>query len=344
MMTLHDYLRELAFPATSTTTLIALVTFVILIGLALVAGLLGLWLAVATIPALLRYMTMIAEARSIGADTAAPGIEYFTIVGQFWTLFPVVPVVALAYVIAGLRETLGAPETTMIAIGAAALLPAHIGVLVLTHSPLQSLNPRAIVGYVRRTGASYWYGSATVMLVIVAPLFLRQLSIAALVIVEVYLVAACFAVIGGVTRGGQLVEQVDVPDAAEPDVEKVLAADILARTQVLNHAYGFASRGNRDGALNHVYGWLAQDPDPDAAWPWFLDQMLLWNDTYPGLLLAQQYLGRLLAHGNQVAAVKLMLRCRMLNPRFRPLSPDIPAAIAAAKACNNDDLLGALSD
>ena len=36
-MTLRDYLRELAFPATSTTTLIALITFVVLIGLALVA-------------------------------------------------------------------------------------------------------------------------------------------------------------------------------------------------------------------------------------------------------------------------------------------------------------------
>jgi hypothetical protein len=34
----------------------------------------------------------------------------------------------------------------------------------------------------------------------------------------------------------------------------------------------------------------------------------------------------------------------MLNERFRPLSTDVPAAIEAAEACNNDELLTALSD
>jgi hypothetical protein len=60
-------------------------------------------------------------------------------------------------------------------------------------------------------------------------------------------------------------------------------------------------------------------------------------------LFAQQYLGRLLEAGDQVAAVKLMLRCRLVDEAFRPLSADLPRAIAAAEARNNRELAEALS-
>ena len=74
-----------------------------------------------------------------------------------------------------------------------------------------------------------------------------------------------------------------------------------------------------------------------------LQQMLRWEDSYPALLLAQQYLGRLLDNGDKVAAVKLMLRCRLVDETFRPLRADLEKAIEAAKACDNPDLAEALS-
>jgi len=70
---------------------------------------------------------------------------------------------------------------------------------------------------------------------------------------------------------------------------------------------------------------------------------LRWADPYPGMLLAQQYLGRLLEMGDQVAAVKLILRCRLVDETFRPLGADLPRAIAAAEACNNPELAEILS-
>jgi len=60
-------------------------------------------------------------------------------------------------------------------------------------------------------------------------------------------------------------------------------------------------------------------------------------------LLAQQYLGRLLEAGEQVGAVKLMLRCRLIDETFRPLRADLPEAIAAAEACRNAELAAVLS-
>lgn len=341
-MSPRDYLRELAYPASSSSTLIALVTFVVLIGVALLAGLFGIWLVVATIPAMLRYLTMIAEARARDAEAAPPGIEYFTIVGNAWTLFPVVPVLVMAYLVNEMGATFGDLPATFVALGFAALLPAIIGVLVITHSPLQSIDLRAIDRFIRGCGVAYWYAPATAVLIVLAPTLLGFAPVWVQIIVEVYFVAAFFAVIGAVTRQSKLFDEVDIPDAIEPDIEKVLAGLESERIKVVNHAYGFASRGNRDGGLEHIYDWLLKDPDPDAAWSWFLDQMLRWEDTYPALLLAQQYVGRMLEHNDRVAAVKLMLRCRFVNVDFRPLTADLPAAIAAAEACQNKELADAL--
>jgi hypothetical protein len=342
-MTLRDFLRELVFPLESSQTLIALLLFVALIALAGMAGLFGLWLMIAVVPAFLRYLTMIAEARARDDEADPPGIEYFTLVGNGWTLFPVVPVLAMAYIVVETGQAFGAVPAIIVALGFVALLPAMIGVLIITQSPLQSLDPRAIGRFIRGCSDDYWYAPATAVLVVLVPSMLSFLETWLQVVVEVYALAAFFAVTGAVTRGARLFEDVELPEASEPDVDKVLDLQEGQRVKVLNHAYGFISRGNRDGGLNHIYDWLARDPDPDGAWTWFFDQMMRWEDSYPGLLLAQQYVGRLLELGDDVGAVKLMLRCRLINGNFRPLSADLPRAIAAAKTCRNDALVQALS-
>ena len=114
------------------------------------------------------------------------------------------------------------------------------------------------------------------------------------------------------------------------------------RTAVLNHAYGFISRGNRDGGFKHLYGHLDLDPEPDTAWQWFFEQMLGWEIQEPALLFGQQYLSRLLDDGNDVVAVKLMMRCRLINEAFKPLPEDRERALIAAEHCQNDELISIL--
>ena len=46
---------------------------------------------------------------------------------------------------------------------------------------------------------------------------------------------------------------------------------------------------------------------------------------------------------DQIAAVKLILRCRLADETFRPLGADLSRAIAAAEACNNPELVEILS-
>lgn len=342
-MSPRDFFRELAYPAGSSSTLIALATFVLLILLAMKAGMLGVWLAIAVVPAYLRYLTMISEARASGRDASPPGGEYFTLVGNAWTLFPVIPVLLFGWLSVETAQRLGPAAALVPALLGAAVLPAVIGVLVITHSPLQSIDPRAIVRFVRGCGVSYGYAPLAATLVIALPMMLDFLPAWATSLLEVYLLAAFFAVVGAVTRSAGLVDEVALPDDAAPDTDELRAAEVADRTRVLNHAYGLASRGNRDGGLEHIYTALRDDPDADEAWRWYFAQMLKWEDNYPGLLLAQQYLGRLLAQGDDVNAVKLMLRCGLIDKAFRPLSADLPRAIAAAQACNNPELAEALS-
>ncbi len=342
-MTPREFLDELTYPVSSGSTLVALVTFVLLISLASAAGMLGIWLAIAVIPAYLRYLTMIAEARARERDASPPGIEYFTLVGNAWTLFPVIPVLLLGVLVVEAMQAFGSAVALVVALLGASILPAIIGVLVITHSPLQSVDPRAMARFVRGCGASYAYAPLAAILVVAVPMQLDFLPAWAQSLLEVYLLAAFFAVVGAVTRGSGLIDAIDLPGRTEPDRDEALAAEAADRRRVLNHAYGFVSRGNRDGGLEHIYAALRDDPDPDEAWRWYLAQMLRWEDSCPGLLLAQQYLGRLLEAGDQVGAVKLMLRCRLIDATFRPLSADLPQAIAAAEACGNAELAVAFS-
>ena len=342
-MTSREFLAELAYPARSGSTLVALLTFMLLVSLAEWAGMFGLWLMTVTVPAFLRYLTMIAEARAEGRDAAPPGIEYFTLVGNAWTLFPVIPVLLMVGLVGATGDAFGGVAATLLWLGFALVFPALIGVLVITHSPLQSIDPRAMIHFIRGCGWHYWYAPAAAMLFVVVPMPLKFLPPTAVNLVEVYLIVAFFAVTGAIARGTTLFSEIDLPDVDTADEDKARRGLARQRAKVLDHAYGFVSRGNRDGGLEHIYRWLAGDPDPDEAWPWCLEQMLRWEDRHPGLLLAQQYLGRLLDNGERVAAVKLMLRCRLVDESFRPLSADLPRALAAAEACNNRELAEELS-
>jgi putative membrane protein insertion efficiency factor len=128
-----------------------------------------------------------------------------------------------------------------------------------------------------------------------------------------------------------------VPDSKEVEQRR------KERTVVLNHAYGFISRDNRAGGFKHIHDWIEQDADPDDAWSWFFDQMMLWEIKDPALLFAQEYLTRLLHDGDYTKAVKVITRCRYINESFLPLSDDRELAREAAEACGNDELAASLN-
>ena len=341
-MNISEYFRELTFPARSSGTLITLVTFYLLGRLVSAAGLIGIWLAILVVPALFRYLIMLARARARGTEAAPPGVEYFSPVGNWWTLFPVVPAVAIAFGWRLAAESYGAGAGVLVGLFAAVVVPAMMAVLVITQSPAQSLNPRALVTLVRECGAGYWFASATLVLVIIVPAFLNWTPNWLRSFVELYVLFAFYAVTGAITRSRNLIDEVYIDDPLEPEVEQQLSDLDRQRTSVLNHAYGFVSRGNREGGLGHIHSWLQEDPDPEQAGPWFFEQMMKWEQGQSALFFAQHYLSHLLTVDEPVKAVKLMLRCQLVDQAFRPFREDFPAAIEAATRCGNTDLADAL--
>ncbi len=341
-MNFTEYLSELAYPVRSLGTAVSLISFFLLLSLASAAGLIGLWLAILVLPAMFRYLILLVQARARGSDASPIGAEYFSPVASLWTLYVFVPMVFVALGWRLIDETFGVGAGLLFGLFSAAIIPAMMAVLAITQSPAQSLNPVALSTLVRETGASYLFGPATFILALLAPRFLSWIPGWSQSLIELYLVFAFFAVIGATMRRRKLIEEVYIDEPLQADAETQLSDLDKQRTGILDHAYGFVSRGNREGGLTHIYSWLREDPNPEQAWEWFFEQMLKWEQERSALFYAQRYLSRLLAVSEPVKAVKLVLRCQILDETFRPLRDDIPATIDAALHCGNTTLADAL--
>ncbi len=334
-----DFVHEFFYPLTHLAPFVTITTFALLNLLAVRAGAFGLWLAVVVLPATIRYQMLLLEARAKGVDPNPPDIESFSFVGNAWSLFPLVHYGLSLALLWAAYSAAGETGVVVAGVALAATLPAALAVLAITQSPLASLNPVTVVGLIGRVRTSYWAIPAALLLTgLLYSSFFGQGSVPG-IIANVYLSFSIFSVIGGVIRPYDFFAEVDIEAPIEPEPEKVIADLEASRTGVLNHAYGFASRGNVDGALGHLRQWLAEkDPYPGDAWPWFFERMLGWDNSYPALKLAQDYFDVLLAAGEYPAAMKLVLRCRHASEAFRPHRASLPRAIEAAEAAGNDDL------
>jgi hypothetical protein len=342
-MSFNEYLRELTFPARSLGTGIALITFYLLGQLISLAGLLGIWLATMVVPAFFRYLVLLAQARARGIEADPPGIEYFSLIGNGWSLFPVVPVALIIWGSYSIGQSYGAGAAGIFTLGMIAIVPAMMAVLIITQSPLQSLNPAALTTLIRECGPGYWWAPATLLsLPFIAVLLNKVLPDWLHSMVGLYLVFALFTVTGAVIREKKLMDEVYIDDPVEPDVEVQIANLEKERVFNLNHAYGLVSRGNREGGLEHIYQWLQTDSEPEKAWDWFFDRMMAWEESRHALFYAQKYLPRLIAQNDPIKVCKLILRCRLVDETFRPLPEDMPAAIEAAELCGNRELANAL--
>lgn len=343
--------REIALPITAPAVFFALLMFFGFLQIALLGRTFGLvialvlaaQLAVFVLPAMLRTLMQLLEARSMGREPQPPAVELFSWVGSLWTLLPVVHLALAIYVYYSAGNPHGFAVYT-VAIAYALLLPASLILLAVTHSVVTSVNPLSIWLLLRRCGSSYLVGPMFAIGAVAAVIWVqREIGNDMLTeFVGLYLLFAAFAVFGGMVRPLQLQQELDVPEAMQLRDEEFTEQQRLVRGAALNHAYGLISRGNREGGLQHLLAELDDDPDGASGWYWYFDHMLRWHDNNAGLAFAQHYVHHLLRHGDYVLAVKVMLRCQLVNPAFKPLAEDLPQAIAAAEECRNEELASLL--
>lgn len=339
-------LAELAdaamLPLRNLTVFFALLMFWALLWLVAMAGILGIWLAILIIPAMFRFMSNLVETVGRGLKPVPPGLEFFRWIGDSWSLFPAVFVILLGWVSYDIYLKFGATPMTLLLLVAGLLYPAMLGVLSVTHSPLQALNPLALTRMIRCIGPSYLIAPLYLAVLVYASSLLLPLPAALQLLLQLLMIFSLHAVIGALLAPHAVFDDVYLPELLTPADAEIEGDIEKARADVLAHAYGFISRGNRDGGIQHIMEWINNDPDEVGAWRWYFEHMLQWQNPEPALVFAQHYIHDLFRHGDNVAALKLILRCRLSNAAFKPAWEDLSTAIAAAESSGNSELAAVL--
>lgn len=338
-----EILKAIVYPLTESAVLVPMIVFWLLVSFGLWGGVLGLFFLFLVLPAVFRFLMIVLEARAQGRVPPAPGVEFFHIYGNSWTLFPVLiaSVMLLAVVTAGKQFGPAGSITALVLCGV--FFPASIALLAITHAPLQSLNPVAHWRLQKACGRSLWI--ASLFLFAAAWLSVQADRLPGLLanLVIIWLTFAFFALVGSLIEPYRLVDEIDIPAPREKSDDETAEALEKRRTAILNHAYGFMSRDNRDGGFRHIQAWLEQEPDPAAAWRWFFEKMLGWENQQHALAFGQLYIHDMLLHGEEIPALKVLMRCRLVADDFRPLAEDRDRLAATAVATGNSELAAVLN-
>ncbi len=341
-MKANDLIKAILYPLTHASVLLPIIFLWLLMLIGRWGGMLGLFLLFLTIPAVFRLQMMLLEARALGREAPTMDVDFFNWSGNAWSLFPVPLVLLAGWAVLSAAENFGAAAGWLVLLFAGIVLPASFAILAITHSPVQSLNPSAIGRLLEETQATFWIASVT--MVIVAWLSIQAESLPWMIanLLQMFLLSSFFSVLGSLIEPYGLMADVSIPDPLEATEEDIADALEKARTVVLTHAYGFVSRDNREGGFKHIFSRIAEESDVAGAWAWFFKGMMRWEQQQHALFFAQHYVHDMLQHGEKIPALKVIMRCRLVNDQFKPFQEDVPAAIEAAESSGNIELAAVL--
>ena len=337
-MSATDIIRVMFAPLREFTILVPLLMFWTLIALGIWGGVFGIFLLALTLPPLFRFLSFIVESYADGRVPGAFDAEFFNWVGTMWTMFPLL--LAVLFGVAGYYATLAwaSAGLWLVIVIAAAIVPASLAVLAITHSALQALNPLALLRVYERTGAAFLVAPLYVLALVAVTIEVGGLPLWARIFTTLFTMFSVAALTGAMIAPVRLVDEVYIPDA-EPDDPGKVASDLeQARTAALNHAYGFISRDNREGGFRHLFAEIERDPDPAAAWDWYFQRMIRWEQAHHALFFARHYVRDALRHGEDKRALKATMRCLHEDGAFRPFSEDRAALCEAAERAGNVEL------
>lgn len=341
-MTPTKVAKAVFYPLTASRVLIPLVTFWLLMSFAHWGGILGYFLSFIVLPALIRYQMVVLEARARGVEPETPDVDSFNWWGNLWTLLPLLQAILIAVTVQQAGEVFGSIGQWLTIAVAIVFWPASLAVLAITRSPLQSINPVAIGRLMNACADTIWIASVYLVVTVFLQVQTEWLPVLVANFLQIVLTFSFFSLLGSLIEPYELFAELTIPDALEPTAEMQQRFLEKSRVGILTHAYGLISRDNRGGGLKHITEWIAQDPEPQAAWIWFFERMTQWQEKQHALFFAQHAVRDYLAHGEDTAAVKLVMRCLLLNEQFRPFAEDIDRVAEIAENSGNKELAAVL--
>lgn len=341
-MTPAEVGKELVFPIVQPATLLPMLISTLLFSVVSFFGILfGGLLFLATVFPFAGYLMRVLEARSANREAPPFDAEMMAFFGTPISLVPLVLVSFLFWLGFAAVRYMGPELGWMAVMLLFAWLPASLAILAITRSPLACVNPVAMFKFIRATFADYFV--MIIVLEFIAGVLIKTQFLVDppgfRIISAVYFLFLLYSYTGSITGRNKIAEQVDIPlplPVTAEDLHKTLISD---REKVANHAYGFASRGNRDGAFEHIEVHVSGEDDPDDARTWFFNKMLTWDDRNIALFYAQVSLHHFLVESRDAMALKLLSQCLHQNPQFRPQRDDREAALELAQRYGREDLV-----
>jgi len=346
-----DFMRELVYPLTDMAIVMAMFFFWVIFTVAklvastipLIGVVLAIMLLIVLAPAYFRYLLYLLEARANEQQAPVPTGEMFGPADNFWSLTPLVLVVLLIW--GGIyMSSYGSVWVLLYGTIFLLVAPASLGILAITHSPVESLNPAAIVRMIRTCGLSYLL-IPVIVVVLAFLLVLLDSTGAPNFVIEIgtsYQVVLMFTLTGGVLRTKGVAFDLSIEPSLEASVDEIAGDLQKEREKVASHAYGFISRGNREGGFAHIMDWIEEEPDVHEASAWFFNAMMRWESKDAALFYAQIYIAHLLHHDEDTKVLKLLSVCLHENPRWKPKSEDRQHVLDLAEKYRRDDLLKSL--
>lgn len=298
----------------------------------------GILVLILSVPPIFRFQTHVVESYANGKVPEALDAEFFNWIGSMWSILPLFLAILVGLASYHAEAAWGTAGTWFVIVAASAIVPASLAVLAITHSALHALNPVALLNVYRRVGAPFLVAPAYVLVVTMISLELAPLPVSVGTAVGLFTMFSLASLTGALIEPIRLIDEVDIPAPLER-TDTGISADVeKERVAALAHAYGFISRNNREGGFKHIFSEIEKDPDPVAAWGWFLDRMLGWEQKQHALFFAQHCVRDMLANNENIPALKTILRCRLIDENFKPFPEDVPAAVQAAENSGNIEL------
>ncbi len=305
-----------------TAPLLVIVTFSVLLFLALKASLLGIPLGLILLTGFFNYTFVLLDS-VINGDAEPPvlSIEMMNPVSAPRSLLLLVLVLVVFFTSQAAAYWLGAAAALLAAVACAAILPALLAIQAITGSTAQALNLPMALRLIGRLGGDY----ATLIAFILAAgllgafaISLTALPLVARIAVAMTLWLASFCLIGGIVR--ERADDLGLEDAWAPEIVESSgeAEEERRRTRFVDRLYAEWRGGAYANAWQSVMEEVARDGCSSlAALEWLYERIARWPDPRLANRLAREILPRLLAARRNGEAVD-MVRARLRSdPQFR---------------------------
>lgn len=337
--------RYLALPL-RTAPLLFIITFSVLMLIAIKARLFGIALGVLLLSGFFTYSFVLLDQVATGkTDPPVLSIEMMNPIGEHRSVPALVLVLGAFFVSDAATYWFGPVLSVVIGLLVLATLIAVLAVQGATGSLLQSLNPIRCWRLIQRLRGDYVLVLVYAVIFCVLIVAASDLGLPFILRLALFLYGwlALFSLIGGVLyeRRDEIgldaaheIETVEPDDSG--DLERV-------RQQNIDRIYAEWRGGSHKNAWQSVTSYLAQSAEPLAELRWLYQRASTWPDPRLANRLAQEMLPRLLAERRNGEALDLVRERVRSSPDFRPLaSSDLIRVVHLARDAGDRPVARAL--